>query len=134
MEKGLIEIKDKLSKELAEYARIKDITNANLDVIYKTVKSIYYLTTMEAMDDYSKDSYRSMDYSGRYGSYDGRAGRDGDSDGRYSERRSMDGSYESYGYSRHDPKDHLMNEMKRMMMDLQPREQQAVKECIERMQ
>ena len=63
MDRGLIEVKDRLSKELVDYSKLKDISVANLDVIYKTVKSIYYLTTMEAIDEYSKSekSMNSMD-------------------------------------------------------------------------
>ena len=56
-------------------------------------------------------------------------GRDGDSDGRYSEK-SM--GYSNYGYSGHDAKEHMINEMQRMMLELEPREQKAVQECISR--
>lgn len=134
MDKNLMETKEKLTKELTDLVKKRDITVGDLDVIYKSVKTIYYLTTIEAMGDYSQDSMG--DYRGSYrGSYDGRAGRDGDSDGRYSERgyRSMN-AYDNYGYSGHDSKEHLIREMRNMMQDLEPRAKQAVQECISRME
>ena len=130
MDKNLMETKEKLTKELTDLVKKRDITVGDLDVIYKSVKTIYYLTTIEAMGDYSQDSMS------RYrGSYDGRAGRDGDSDGRYSESnyRSMK-AYDNYGYSGHDSKEHLIREMRNMMQDLEPRAKQAVQECINRME
>lgn len=145
MDKGLMQVKERLSKELADYAMRKDISNANLDTIYKSVKSIYYLTTMEAMDEYSQagnsrgnsmnnssmESYMSG-YSRGYS--EARRGRDGDSDGRYSEGYSREGSYGSYGYSGHDSKEAMIEEMRTMMYKLEPRDKQAVQQCIERMQ
>ena len=138
-----MEVKERLSKELADYAMRKDISNANLDTIYKSVKSIYYLTTMEAMDKYSKAG-RSMDntsmdsYMSGYsrGYSEARRGRDADSDGRYSEgySRSMDGSYGSYEYSGHDVKESMIEKMRSMMYELDPKDKQAVQQCIERMQ
>jgi hypothetical protein len=35
-------------------------------------------------------------------------------------------AYESYGYSGHDSKEHLIREMRNMMQDLEPRAKQAV--------
>lgn len=138
MEKGLIETKEKLTHELIPYVQMKDISSANLDTIYKTVKTIYYLTTMEAMDEYNQDSYSRLNSSMDMGSYmsgysrgysEANRGRDGDSDERYSEK-SM--GYSSYGYSGHDAKEHMIKEMQRMMLELEPREQKAVQECISR--
>jgi hypothetical protein len=134
MDKNLMETKEKLTKELTDLIKKRDITVGDLDVIYKSVKTIYYLTTIEARGDYSQDSMEN--YRGSYrGSYDGRAGRDGDSDGRYSEGnyRSMK-AYDNYGYSGHDSKEHLIREMRNMMQDLEPRAKQAVQECINRME
>lgn len=137
MDKNLMETKEKLTKELTDLVKKRDITVGDLDVIYKSVKTIYYLTTIEAMGDYSKDSMGN--YRGSYrGSYDGRAGRDGDSDGRYSEgydrRMGSYGHEERYAYSGHDSKEHLIKEMRNMMQDLEPRAKQAVQECINRME
>ena len=139
MDKGLKEAKEKLVQELVPYIRMKDISSANLDTIYKTVKSIYYLTTLEAMDEYSQDSYRRMNTSMDMGSYmsgynrgysEARRGRDGDGDGRYNEAASY--GYQNYGYSGHDPKEHMIMKMQEMMQELEPRDKQAVQECISR--
>ena len=43
-------------------------------------------------------------------------------------------AYESYGYSGHDSKEHLIREMRNSMQDLEPRAKQAVQECINRME
>lgn len=61
-----------------------DISPTELDNIYKAVKTMYYIKTMDAM----KRNGNSYDGSYRYSrnSYDGRYGMDGDGDGRYSER------------------------------------------------
>ncbi len=135
-----METKEKLTKELTDMIKKRDITISDLDVIYKSVKTIYYLTTIEAMGDYSQGgNYNRYGGSyGGYGSYDGRAGRDGDSDGRYSEgydRRmgSYDG-YERYAYSGHDSKKHMIQQMKEMMQNMEPRDKQAVQECISRIE
>ena len=133
MDKTLTEAKEKLTRELTEMVQKRDITVSDLDVIYKAVKTIYYLSTIEAMSEYSQDSYRGgyNSYEGRY-SRDGRAGRDGDSDGRYSEGYSR--RMGSYGYSGHDSKEHLIQEMKSIMHQLDPREKQLVQDCINRME
>lgn len=139
MDKGLKEAKEKLVRELVPYVQMKDISNSNLDTIYKTVKTIYYLTTMEAMDDYSQDSYRRMETSMDMGSYmsgynrgysEARRGRDGDGDGRYNESASY--GYQGYGYSGHDAKEHMIMKMEEMMQKLEPRDQKVVQECISR--
>lgn len=137
MDKALMETKDKLTRELTEMVKKRDITVADLDVIYKSIKTIYYLTTIEAMKDYNQESYRGS-YEGMRYSRDERAGRDADSDGRYSEgyERRM-GSYEGperYAYSGHDSKEHLIHEMRNMMGNLEPRAKQAVQDCINRME
>jgi hypothetical protein len=75
-----------------------DITPSELDNIYKAVKTMYYIKTMDAMKDYGNSYDGSYVENRRYSrnSYDGRMDRD--NDGRYSERRY---SYRR-GYSRDD--------------------------------
>jgi hypothetical protein len=141
MDKSLMEMKEKLTKELTELVNKRDITVSDLDVIYKAVKSIYYLTTIGAMNEYSQDSYgrsmdgRSMDMNSyRSGYSDGysnaRRGRDGDSDGRYSESYGFGHS----GYSGHDSKEHMIEDIRKMMPELGQREQQAAREFLNRIQ
>lgn len=79
-----------------------DISPTELDNIYKAVKTMYYIKTMDAMKDYGNSYDGSYVESRRYSrnSYDGRMGMDRDNDGRYSERRY---SYRgNRGYSRDD--------------------------------
>lgn len=79
-----------------------DITPTELDNIYKAVKSMYYIKTMDAMKEYG-NSYEGS-YARRYSrnSYDGRMGMDRDNDGRYSERRYSYRGSSNRGYSRED--------------------------------
>ena len=133
MDKGLKDTKEKLTRELVQYAQVKDISNANLDTIYKTVKTIYYLTTMEAMDEYNRGSERRMNtsmdsYMSGYTKGYSEARMSRDDEGRHNESAS----YGYYGYSGHDAKEHMIHEMQRMMQELDPREQQVVQECISR--
>ena len=138
MEHELMETKDKLTKELSDMVKKRDITVGDLDVIYKAVKTIYYLTTMKAMSDYSQDSsYRNSEMASYMSGYgrgysEARRGRDGDGDGRYNEGASY--GFGDYRYSGHDAKEHIIKEMQKMMQDLDSRDQQAVKECISRIQ
>ena len=113
MDKSLMEMKEKLCDELTDLVKKRDITVSDLDVIYKAVKSIYYLSTISAMDEYSQGSSMDSYMSGySHGYSEARRGRDGDSDGRYSERGS-------YGYSGHDNKEQIIKEMQRMIKQLE---------------
>ncbi len=81
-----------------------DISPTELDNVYKAVKTMYYIKTMDAMKEYS-NSYEGSYANRRYSrnSYDGRYGMDGDNDGRYSERAERRYSYRgnsNRGYSR----------------------------------
>lgn len=87
-----------------------DISPTELDNVYKAVKTMYYIKTMDAMKEYGNSyggSYEGSYANRRYSrnSYDGRYGMDGDSDGRYSERAERRYSYRgnsNRGYSRDD--------------------------------
>lgn len=111
----LYNIKDLIEDELKSIAKKDELTDIDLDNVYKMVDICKDITTIEAMKaseyssaysrEYSSENYP-MSYEGSYrsyargGSYDSsyaRRGRDGDGDGRYSER----GSYRD-GYSGHD--------------------------------
>lgn len=109
----LYNIKDLIDDELREISKKGELTETDLDNVYKMVDICKDITTIEAMKEsrYSRESSReyssenypmSMDgsYRSYRGSYEGsyaRRGRDGDGDGRYSER----GSYRDGGYSGH---------------------------------
>lgn len=88
-----------------------DISPTELDNIYKAVKTMYYIKTMDAMKEYGNSYAGSYgrSYEGSYAnrgysrnSYDGRMGMDRDNDGRYSERRYSYRGNSNRGYSRDD--------------------------------
>lgn len=131
----LYNIKDLIDDELKEISKKGELTDTDLENVYKMVDICKDITTIEAMKEsqysreYSRDyssenypmsndgSYRSY---GRGGSYEGsyaRRGRDGDGDGRYSER----GSYRD-GYSGHDNTKEKLEAMMRKAGSEQERE------------
>lgn len=121
-----------------------DISPTELDNIYKAVKTMNYIKTMEAMKEYSNDgSYRGS-YAGggsnRYsrGSFDGRMGMDRDSDGRYSERErrySYRRGQSRDGYSRDDEKEEIISKLERMMDEAgSEAERQTIRDCMRRIE
>lgn len=154
--KVMEDLKEMLQEELKDVVKKGDISSAELDNIYKAVKTMNYLEIIKAMEE---SGGQSRDYSNRgsyYGSYDGfydgsydnygrgsyaRRGRDGDGDGRYSEdyseRRGRDsmGRYASRdgGYSGH-TKEHVIADMEDMMRTASPEEKKAIRQCIEKLE
>ena len=132
MDKSLQDMKERLTRELTEMVAKRDITVGDLDVIYKAVKSIYYLFTIGAMDEYSAEGSMKMNTS-EMGSY-----MSGYNEGYSEARRSRgsDGRYMSSmrGFSGHDSKMYMISEMEKMMQELDPRDQQAVRDCINKIQ
>jgi len=99
----LYNIKDLIDDELKEISKKGELTDTDLENVYKMVDICKDITTIEAMKesrysrDYSSENYP-MSNDGSYrsyrGSYEGsyaRRGRDGDGDGRYSERGGYSG-------------------------------------------
>lgn len=64
-------------------------------------------------------------YSSEGGSYEGSSSYDD-----YSEESSYRGGQGGRGYSRGDAKDHMMNKLGMMMEDADPKEREALKECM----
>ena len=151
-------IKKMLCKELDEYAMKQKLTGGDLDMIWKLTDTVKNLDKIEMLEDeggYSearggrgrgRSSYAmggssyddDMMYSERRGR--GRNARR-DSMGRYSSEGGS--SYDDYseessyrsgrggrGYSRDDAKDHMMNKLGEMMEDADPKEREALKECM----
>ncbi len=94
-----------LEYQLEDIVKKGDITMSELDSVYKAVKTLYYIKTIEAMENYGDDGYS----------------RDGSSYGRYS--RGMDYGYSNRGrdsmgrYSRDGEREHngVMKELGDMM-------------------
>lgn len=154
------DLKEMLCEELKEVVKKGDISSTELDNVYKAVKTLNYLETIKAMQeyggssrDYSGRSYGSYDRGGSYGSYDGgsyegsydrggsyeRGSRDGSYEGSrdYSGRRGRDamGRYTSRdgGYSGHD-KQQMVAELENMMQRVSPEEKKGFRRAIEALQ
>jgi hypothetical protein len=144
-------IKKMLCKELDEYAMKGKLTMADLEAVHKLTDTVKNLDKIAMLEE------KSEGYSeARNGMRDGRhymSGSSYDDDMMYSERRgrgrnarrdsmgrysSEDGSsYDDYSeermdrrYSRGDAKDHMMNKLGMMMEDADPKEREALKECM----
>ena len=73
--------------------------------------------------------YAKRDSMGRYSSEDG-SYEGGSSYDDYSEENSYRGGRGGRGYSRDDAKDHMLNKLGMMMEDADPKEREALKECM----
>ena len=126
----LYNIKDLIEDELKDISKKGELTDTDLDNVYKMVDICKDITTIEAMKEsrYSRDYSEDypMSYDGSYrsyargGSYEGSSairGRDGDGDGRYSER----GSYRD-GYSGHEETKEKLERLMRKAGSEQERE------------
>ena len=142
-------IKKMLCKELDEYAMKSKLSMADIDVIHKLTDTVKNLDKIEMLEDdggYSEARGGMRNRSYMHGSsydddmmYSERRGR-----GRYAKRDSMGryssdmgSSYDDYSearmgrrYSRDDAKDHMMNKLGSMMEDADPKEREALKECM----
>lgn len=147
-------IKKMLCKELDEYAMKTKISGSDLEMIWKLTDTVKNLDKI-AMFEESEGGY-SEARNGRGGNRGGRTymgGSSYDDDMMYSERRGRgrnakrdsmgryssddDMSYDDYSetrmdrrYSRDDAKDHMMNKLGAMMEDADPKEREALKECM----
>lgn len=142
-------IKKMLCKELDEYAMKSKLSMADIDVIHKLTDTVKNLDKIEMLEDeggYSEARGGMRNRSYMHGSsydddmmYSERRGR-----GRYAKRDSMGryssdmgSSYDDYSearmgrrYSRDDAKDHMMSKLGSMMEDADPKEREALKECM----
>ena len=142
-------IKKMLCKELDEYAMKQKLTGGDLDMIWKltdTVKNLDKISMLEESEDYSEARGGMRGRTYMHGSsydddmmYSERRGRGRnakrDSMGRYSS--DMGSSYDDYSearmgrrYSRDDAKDHMMSKLGSMMESADPKEREALKECM----
>ena len=119
----LKDICNNLEYQLEDVIKKGDISTSELDLVYKSVKTIYYIKTIEAMEDYKDDEER---YSRSYGRSDyGYSNRSRNSMGRYSsEGRSYD-----YDYSG-DTKEELQRLMNSAQND---REREAIRKALDSM-
>ncbi len=145
--KHLEELKEVVKRELEKFGKQGDISVSSLDKIHKLSDLYKNLCKIEMLEEEAEGGY-SEERVGRGGNRGGRSSYDGgssyDDDMMYSERRgrgrnakrdsmgrysSEGGSYEG-GYSRHDAKDWMMSQLGEMMEGADPKEREALKECM----
>lgn len=156
--KHLEELKESIKRELEKFAKQGDVSVSTLEKIHKLSDTYKNLCKIEMLEEESGGGY-SETRGGRTRSSYAMGGSSYDDDMMYSERRgrgrnakrdsmgrysSEGGSYEggssyrggqggsSYegGYSRHDAKDWMMSQLGEMMEDADPKEREALKECM----
>ena len=121
------ELKEKLCDELEEIARKGEFSAGDLEAVHKLTDTIKNLDKIEMLEDgYSQAG--DWEIEGRaYNRGNSYARRKRDSMGRY----SRDGRMMRGGYSRHDAKEAMMEQME-MLMDQagSEREREAIRRCM----
>ena len=133
--KVLYEVYDKAEDELRQICKKPELTQVDLDNMYKLIDIVKDVTTVDAMKkaeeqgwsrDYSREYSRGYeeDYSNTYPIY--KMARDDEHESGYSYRRGRDsmGRYTSRddGYSRHS-KAEMIEDLKEMMMNARTEEE-----------
>lgn len=140
--KHLEELKESIKRELEKFAKQGDVSVGTLEKIHKLSDTYKNLCKIEMLEEESDGGY-SEARGGRTRYSYAMGGSSYDDDMMYSERRgrgrnakrdamgrySGDGGYEG-GYSRHDAKDWMMSQLGEMMEDADPKEREALKECM----
>ena len=129
----MYELKGKLCKELDEIARKPEMGAGDLEIIHKLTDTIKNIDKIDMLEDdgYSQAGYRdggssynrSSSYANRGKHYvRGHYSRDG---------YSMEGRGNRGGYSRHDAKEAMMEQMEMLMEQAgSEREREAIRRCI----
>ena len=128
------ELKEKLCDELDEIARKGELGAGDLEIVHKLTDTIKNLDKIEMLEDggYSQEGYsregsnsyaRGSSYANRGKHYvRGHYSRDG---------YSMEGRGNRGGYSRHDAKEAMMEQMEMLMEQAgSEREREAIRRCI----
>ena len=125
--KHLEKLKEALCEELDKFGKSGDITVNSLEKIHKltdTIKNIDKIMMIE------EDGAGYSETRGRMGGGH-MHGSSYDDDMMYSERRGRNAKRDSMGrYSRDDAKDDMMNRLGEMMEDADPKQREALKECM----
>jgi hypothetical protein len=144
--KHLEKLKEALCEELDKFGKSGDITVNSLDKIHRltdTIKNIDKIMALESEEGGYSEGYM-VDGAMHGASYArGRRYAKRDSMGRYSRDDGYSEEDSSYardgrggyrgnhgGYSRDDAKDAMMNRLGEMMEDADPKEREALKECM----
>lgn len=127
------ELKEKLCEELDEIARKPEMSAGDLEAIHKLTDTIKNLDKIEMLEDggYSQAGYRDGGSSYNRGSSYANRGKHYVR-GHYSrDGYSMEGRGNRGGYSRHDAKEAMMEQMEMLMEQAgSEREREAIRRCI----
>ena len=134
----MYELKEKLCKELDEIARKPEMGAGDLEIIHKLTDTIKNLDKIEMLEDggYSQEGYsreggnsyaRGSSYANRGKHY---------VRGHYSrEGYSNEGNSSRGGYSRHDAKEAMMEQMEALMDQAESeKERQAIRRCMSQLE
>ena len=129
----MYELKDKLCKELDEIARKPEMGAGDLEIIHKLTDTIKNIDKIDMLEDngYSQAGYRDRGSSYNLGSSYANRGKHYVR-GHYSrDGYSMEGRGNRGGYSRHDAKEAMMEQMEMLMEQAgSEREREAIRRCI----
>ena len=123
-------LRDKLCDELDEIADKKDLSAGDLEMVHKltdTIKNIDKIGMLEEGGGYSQAGDWEMEGRGSYNRGSSYRGQRRDSRGRY----SREGRGSRGGYSRHDAKEAMIEQMEMLMEQAgSEREREAIRRCM----
>ena len=126
-------LKDKLCEELDEIARKGELGAGDLEIVHKLTDTIKNLDKIEMLEDggYSQAGYRDGGSSYNHGSSYANRGKHYVR-GHYSrDGYSNEGRGSRGGYSRHDAKEAMMEQMEMLMEQAgSEREREAIRRCM----
>ena len=133
----MYELKDKLCKELDEIARKSEMGAGDLEIIHKLTDTIKNIDKIDMLEDdgYSQAGYRDRGSSYNRGSSYANRGKHYVR-GHYSrDGYSMEGRGNRGGYSRHDAKEAMMEQMEMLMEQAgSEREREAIRRCMSQLE
>ena len=133
----MYELKDKLCKELDEIARKGELGAGDLEIIHKLTDTIKNIDKIDMLEDdgYSQAGYRDGGSSYNRGSSYANRGKHYVR-GHYSrDGYSMEGRGNRGGYSRHDAKEAMMEQMEMLMEQAgSEREREAIRRCMSQLE
>ena len=126
------ELKEKLCDELDEIARKGELGAGDLEIIHKLTDTIKNLDKIEMLEDGGYSQAGDWEIEGRaYNRGNSYARRKRDSMGRY----SRDGRMMRGGYSRHDAKEAMMDQMEDLMAQAgSEKEREAIRRCMNQLE
>lgn len=128
----MYELKEKLCDELEEIANKGDLGAGDLEIVHKLTDTIKNLDKIEMLEDGGYSQAGDWEIEGRaYNRGNSYARRKRDSMGRY----SRDGRMMRGGYSRHDAKEAMMDQMEDLMAQAgSEKEREAIRRCMNQLE